>query len=80
MRCGDPAIMVAALPALDLPALRTMWIERYGAAPALRSAPLLRQLLAWRLQAEAHGGLERSTARALKRKGSGEVEIGRAHV
>ena len=32
--------------------LRTFWRRRYGAPPALRSEPIMRMLLAWRVQAE----------------------------
>ncbi len=70
----DITAQIAALAALDLRDLRSTWAERYGDPPALRSAPLLRQLLAWRLQAAAHGDLDRATRRQLQRKGSGEAE------
>lgn len=74
MRGTDTTPTIAAISALDLPALRATWARRYGDPPTLRSAPLLRQLLAWRLQADAHGGLDRPTTRALQRKGPGEAE------
>lgn len=38
-------------------------------APALRSVPILRMLLAWRVQAEMLGGIDGATRRALARKG-----------
>lgn len=66
---ADVDHLVAELAARDLEGLRDMWRQRYGAAPSLRSVPLLRRLLAWRLQAEAYGGLDPSTTRALARKG-----------
>ena len=47
---------------------------RYGAPPPLRSAELLRLLLAWRMQAEALGGLDRETRRQLQRRGPVEAE------
>lgn len=68
---GEP---VAAIDKLDLAALRSMWTARWGDPPPLRSVALLRLLVAWRMQAEAHGGLDRATRRALERKGAGEVE------
>ena len=68
------AMEVEGLNALDLPALRGLWTKRYGEAPTLRSVALLRRLLAWRLQAEAHGDLNGATRRALARKGLGEAE------
>lgn len=65
---------VEALGELDLTGLRATWSARYGAPPPLRSVPLLRLMLAWRLQAEAHGGLDRETRRRLKRRGAVEPE------
>ncbi|WP_242141144.1 DUF2924 domain-containing protein [Sphingomonas sp. TREG-RG-20F-R18-01] len=61
--------LVGEIADLDLVALRELWRQRYGAAPSLRSVPLLRRLLAWRIQAEAYGGLDHTTTRALARKG-----------
>ncbi|MFI4933648.1 MAG: DUF2924 domain-containing protein [Caulobacterales bacterium] len=49
--------------------LRAVWGRRYGAPPSLRSVPILRGLLAWRMQADALGGLDADTRRALHRKG-----------
>ena len=65
---------VRALEALDLEGLRRQWARRYGAPPALRSVPILRLLLAWRLQAEGLGGLDGAARRALARKGQVEAE------
>lgn len=73
----DPAIIAAEverIAALDLGALREIWAHRYGETPTLRSVGLLRQLLAWRIQAEAFGDLDRATRRALQRQRSGEAE------
>ena len=61
--------LVGEIAELDLEGLRRLWRQRYGAAPSLRSVPLLRRLLAWRVQAEAYGGFDQETARALARKG-----------
>lgn len=61
---------VEALAALDLEGLRAAWRRRYGTPPRLRSIELLRLLLAWRLQAQALGGLDQDTRRQLKRTGS----------
>lgn len=69
---------VRALAHLDLQGLRARWRQRFGPAPKLRSADLLRLMLAWRIQAEALGGLGFSTRRALERKTSGIAE-GHAH-
>ena len=51
----------AEIETLDLEGLRDVWRERYGAPPPLRSAPIMRQLLAWRVQAQALGGLDAET-------------------
>jgi len=60
---------VDRLETLDLEDLRTAWGRRYGAPPSLRSVAILRRLLAWRLQADALGGLDAETRKALRRKG-----------
>lgn len=65
---------VGALANLDLEGLRNAWRARYGSPPSLRSVELLRLMLAWRLQAEALGGLERETRRKLKRRGAVKAE------
>ena len=65
---------VKALAGLDLTGLRAAWRTRYGAPPPLRSVELLRLMLAWRLQAEALGGLDRESRRQLKRRGPLQAE------
>jgi Protein of unknown function (DUF2924) len=65
---------VNALAGLDLEGLRAAWRARYGCPPSLRSVELLRLMLAWRLQAEAFGALDRETRRRLKRRGAIEAE------
>jgi hypothetical protein len=62
------------LEGLDLEGLRAVWRERYGRPPKLRSVELLRLTLAWRLQAEAIGGLDRDTRRKLGRNGPVQAE------
>ena len=52
---------VRALERLDLEGLRAEWRRRYGPPPRLRSSDLLARLLAWRMQAEAFGGLDAET-------------------
>ena len=59
---------------LDLEGLRQEWARRYGAPPPLRSVPLLSLMLAWRIQADAHGGIAADTRRALARKGPAMAE------
>jgi hypothetical protein len=65
---------VEALAGLDLAGLRAAWSARYGCPPPLRSVELLRLMLAWRLQAEAFGALDRETRRRLQRRGAIEAE------
>jgi len=57
---------VRALEALDLHSLRDEWRKRYGEPPKMRSRELLARLLAWRIQADAFGGLDPATIRLLK--------------
>ena len=59
---------VRALERLDLEGLRAEWRRRYGPPPRLRSSDLLARLLAWRIQAEAFGGLDTETRSALFRQ------------
>lgn len=70
----DLEVTIAAIETLDLEGLRTLWAGRYGIPPALRSVPILRLLLAWRLQAETLGGLDAKVRRALMRKGRLQAE------
>ncbi|MBI1394024.1 MAG: DUF2924 domain-containing protein [Alphaproteobacteria bacterium] len=60
---------IDALESLGLYALRAVWREHVGEPPILRSASLLRALLAWRLQEAAFGGLDAETRRRLKAGG-----------
>jgi hypothetical protein len=60
---------VEVLAGLGLDALRDVWRARIGPPPKLRSADLLRQLLAWRVQAHHHGGLDHDTRRKLGGRG-----------
>lgn len=60
---------VLALAHLDLHGLRREWQARCGAPPALRSVELLRLMLAWRIQAQALGGLDAKTRRQLEHAG-----------
>lgn len=58
------ASMLDGMPLEDL---RAHWRRRYGAPPSLRSPELLGLMLAWRLQVEAEGGLDRDVRLALRR-------------
>jgi hypothetical protein len=56
---------VRGLTALDLEALRSLWRQRWGAPPALRSPDLMARAVADRLQCEAEGGLSPALKRSL---------------
>ncbi|GGD96835.1 hypothetical protein GCM10011515_15780 [Tsuneonella deserti] len=70
----DVAELVAEIARMNLEQLRAEWRRRYGPPPRLRSVPILQQLLAWRMQAEAHGGLDADTRKALARTGAAAPE------
>lgn len=66
--------LLAEIETLDLQGLRTFWRQRFGAPPPLRSEPIMRQLLAWRVQAQAIGSLDAETRKALARSGPVQPE------
>jgi hypothetical protein len=66
--------LLADIAKMDLDDLRGFWGRRYGAPPPLRSAAIMRMLLAWRIQAEAIGDLDTATRGALARTGSPQAE------
>lgn len=57
--------MLEQVKQASLTELRAEWQRRYGPAPALRSADLLRRVLAWRIQVDAEGGLRPETKKLL---------------
>jgi hypothetical protein len=59
---------VAALPGMSLAELRAEWQRRYGPPPRHRSTEMLRRVLAWRIQADVHGGLDAPTRRILEKE------------
>ena len=61
---------VRALERLDLHALRDEWRRRYGEPPKLRSRQLLGLQLAWKIQADAFGGLTSDVKAKLRAPGS----------
>ena len=63
------ASLLADLAQADLASLRAHWPARWGPPPPLRSVDLLRLTIAWRLQAEALGGLDRAARRQIARTG-----------
>src|SRR5690348_10961567 len=62
---AEVTALVRQLEPMGLPQLRAEWQGRYGAPPTLRSPDLLRRLLAWRIQADAFGGLEPAIVRRI---------------
>jgi hypothetical protein len=56
---------VAALVDMGLSELRDEWEERFGSPPKHRAPDLLRRILAWRIPANAMGGLDAATIRLL---------------
>jgi len=74
MSGDDVERFVETIELMDLDQLREAWRRRYGAPPSLRSEPILRMLLAWRVQADAFGGIDGDTRRALARTGPLEPE------
>ena len=71
---SDIEASIGKIESMDLAALRVEWRRRYGPPPPLRSEGFMRMLLAWRVQADAMGGLDESTRRALAKKGSPQAE------
>ena len=74
MTSADIERLVVEIGHMDLEQLREFWRRRYGAPPPLRSVPIMRMQLAWRVQAEVFGGLDQDTRRALTRNGAVEPE------
>lgn len=74
MTAADVERMVAGIGKMDLDELRRFWAKRYGTPPSLRSVPIMRMMLAWRVQADAWGGLDAETGRMLARSGSPRPE------
>lgn len=65
---------IEALERLGLDGLRDVWRRHFGPPPKLRSPELLRLSLAWRLQADHFGGLDKNTRRKLSRRGPIQAE------
>ena len=74
MSAVEVSALVARIAIADLEQLRQIWGPRYGAPPPLRSVAILRQLLAWHVQADAYGGLDDETRRMLARTGTPRAE------
>lgn len=65
---------IAEIDAMGLEELRSFWARHYGAPLALRSVPILKMLIAWRIQAAAFGGLDLEARKSLRRKGQAKAE------
>lgn len=63
------AVEVAGLASLTLVELRRRWESEFRQPPRVRSVELLRQMLAWRMQAAVFGGLDPAVRRVLQRPG-----------
>lgn len=66
--------LIVGIRTMTLDDLRSQWRMRFGTPPTLRSVPIMRMLLAWRIQSEALGGLDENTRRMLSRSGTPEPE------
>src|SRR5262245_23506080 len=64
---------LAALPEMDLEALRRRWTALTGCAVPRVSAKLLRPALAFELQAAVHGGLSRRAQQRLEQIVTGKI-------
>jgi Protein of unknown function (DUF2924) len=58
--------ILASLEISRLEDLRSEWRRRFGAPPSLRSAELLRHVMAWRIQSSESGGFDTRTRRLLR--------------
>ena len=74
MSTAEVEHLLVELGSMDLEQLRQIWRERFGAPPPLRSEPIMRMLLAWRVQAAAFGGLDADTRKALAKTGAVAAE------
>ena len=71
---SDTQQLVHEIEAMDLEELRGFWRRHYGAPLTLRSEPIMRMLLAWRVQALAYGAIDAGTRKALARTGAPQPE------
>ena len=64
---------LASLATMSLAQLQERWVEVEGPTPSTLPAPLVRRLLAQRLQERRFGGLSATVVRELERAGRGEA-------
>jgi hypothetical protein len=62
---AEVAEQARRLGALNREKLGDLWAQRYAQSTSLGSEPFLRHQLAWRIQAEALGGLDEATLQSL---------------
>jgi len=74
MDVRSPEQLVASIETMELDQLRMLWMRRFGAPPSLRSVPIMRMMLAWRIQSEVLGGLDESSRKLLARSGAPQAE------
>jgi hypothetical protein len=72
---SDLEVQICALEGLDLQGLRAAWRRRWGMEPKLRSRDLLRRLIAWKIQAEAEGGLSSDVRARLRSRSMPRVPL-----
>jgi hypothetical protein len=66
--------LIEQVERMKLEDIRAIWKTRYGDPPRLQSLPIMRMMLAWRIQADELGGLDKDTKRALANSGSPQAE------
>ena len=65
MTPAEATALARSYETMGLEDLRKEWRARYGAPPTLRSVDLLKRMLAWRVQADCMGGLDRKLVRQI---------------
>ncbi len=71
---SDSENLIQQVGCMELAELRSLWGKRFGAPPSLKSLSIMRMMLAWRLQAERHDGLDSATRKAIARSGGAQPE------
>ena len=67
------AVEIADIAAIERAGLLALWSEEIGGAPPRRlSTPLMRRILAFKVQARRHGGLPASVEKKLARIAAGK--------
>ncbi|MEL7218129.1 MAG: DUF2924 domain-containing protein [Pseudomonadota bacterium] len=74
MSGSEVSQLIEQVEQMKLEDIRAVWHKRYGNPPRLQSLPIMRMMLAWRIQADELGGLDKQTKRALTNSGSPQAE------